>query len=146
MNPPLRSKEDNLALIQGLNSGILEVIATDHAPHSKEEKSKGFNSPFGIIGLDHCFSTLYTYLVKTEKVKLETIIEAMSVAPNKIYGLEDPTIKVGSYANLNIINLQESFILDENFIKSKSKNTPFINQELFGKITHVFYKGKNLKG
>ena len=146
MNPPLRSKEDNLALIEGLNSGVLEVIATDHAPHSKEEKLQGFNSPFGIIGLDHCFSTLYTYLVKTGKVKLETIIEAMSIAPNRVYRLHDASIKIGNDANINIIDLDGSFILDENFIKSKSKNTPFINKKLFGKITHVFYKGKNLKG
>ncbi len=145
MNPPLRSKADNEALIKGLNSGIIDIIATDHAPHSLEEKSNGFDSPFGIIGLDNCFSSLYTHLVKTNKVKLETIIEAMSVTPSRIYKLKDPTLKIGAEANLNIIDLDKEFILDENFIKSKSKNTPFINKKLFGQISHTFYKGKNLK-
>lgn len=134
MNPPLRSKEDHEALIKGLNDGTVEVIATDHAPHARDEKNRPIDkAPFGIIGLQHAFSLLYTYLVKKDLVSLETILDALTVGPAKVLGL-DGTIAIGQKANLCVFDLTKEFVIEESDLKSLSANTPFLGVKCFGKI------------
>ncbi len=142
MNPPLRSKEDREALIRGLNDGTLSVIATDHAPHSEEEKERHISkAPFGIIGLQHCFPLIYTYVVKTGETSLETVLEAMSAAPAKV--LKMPVeFEVGSKADLCVFDLEEKFIIKKEDIVSKASNTPFIGYPCYGKIKYNMIEGK----
>lgn len=142
MNPPLRSKEDHKALIEGLNDKTITVIATDHAPHSREEKNRPLDlSPFGIIGIQHAFCLMYTYLVKKDIVKLETILDALTVGPAKVLRL-DASIETGKTANLCIFDLDEKFVIKEEDIKSKSVNTPFIDVECYGRIKANIINGK----
>lgn len=142
MNPPLRSKEDREALIRGLNDGTLSVIATDHAPHSEEEKEKHISkAPFGIIGLQHCFPLIYTYVVKTGETTLETVLEAMTVGPAKVLGLP-VQFEVGSKANLCVFDLEEQFTIKKEDIVSKASNTPFIGYSCYGKIKYNIIDGK----
>lgn len=142
MNPPLRSIEDHAALIQGLKDGTITVIATDHAPHAREEKAKPIqNAPFGIIGIQHAFSLLYTYLVKKDIVNLKTILNALTVGPADVLRL-NAKVEIGEIANLCIFDLNERFIIKEEDIKSKSVNTPFLNVECYGKIVANILNGR----
>jgi len=142
MNPPLRSKEDHDALIQGLKEGTISVIATDHAPHAREEKAKPIqNAPFGIIGIQHAFPLLYTYLVKKDIVDLKTILNALTVGPADVLRLE-AKVEVGEIANLCVFDLEKSFIIEEKDIKSKSINTPFLGVECYGKIVANILNGQ----
>lgn len=142
MNPPIRSEKDHQALIDGLNNHTLKVIATDHAPHAREEKAKPIqNAPFGIIGIQHAFPLLYTYMVKKGFMKLETILDALTTGPAEVLRL-NADIKVGEDANLCIFDLDQSFVIDENNIKSKSINTPFLGVECFGKIYANIINGR----
>lgn len=142
MNPPLRSKEDLQALINGLNDKTITVISTDHAPHAREEKNKPIqNAPFGIIGIQHAFSLLYTYLVKKGLVDLETILDGMTIGPAKVLGI-DASIQVGRLANLCIFDLDKEYIIKEEDIKSKSINTPFLGVKVAAKIWGNIINGK----
>lgn len=142
MNPPLRSVEDHQALIQGLNDHTIKVIATDHAPHAREEKNKPIqDAPFGIIGIQHAFPLLYTYLVKKNLVSLETILDALTIGPAKVLRL-DADVEVGSLANLCIFDLNEEFEIREEDIQSKSINTPFLGVKCFGKIKANIINGE----
>jgi dihydroorotase len=134
MNPPLRSKEDLNALIKGLNDHTLTVISTDHAPHSREEKNKPIQTaPFGIIGVQHAFSLLYTYLVKKNLVSLDTILDGLTVGPAKVLKM-DASIEENQLANLCIFDLNKEYVIKEEDIKSKSVNTPFLGVNVYGKI------------
>ncbi|MDR1781401.1 MAG: dihydroorotase [Bacilli bacterium] len=134
MNPPLRSSEDVDYLVSGLNDGSIDIIATDHAPHTEEEKSQPFkDAPFGIIGLELAFSLLNTYLVKTNKVSLETILRCLIDNPARIFKIKRK-IAVNEIAFLNIIDLDQDVIYDRGNIKSKSKNTFYLNRLLQGKV------------
>src|SRR4029453_17314435 len=106
MNPPLRADEDRAALIEALLDGTIEAIATDHAPHAREEKEVPFEeAPFVVTGLETAFSALYTQLVEPGVVPLATLLERMSAGPARIYGLDAPTIEVGARANLVLLDL-----------------------------------------
>ena len=145
MNPPLRSVEDHQALIQGLNEGTIPVIATDHAPHAREEKAVSIQkAPFGIIGIQHAFPLLYTYLVKKGLVSLETILDALTIGPAKVLKL-DADVKEGSLANLCIFDLNAQFEITEDSIKSKSINTPFLGVKCFGKIKANIVNGEYIE-
>lgn len=134
MNPPLRSKLDQARLIKGLNEGTLEIIATDHAPHHHDEKLKPIEkAPFGIIGLDFAFASLYTYLVKTNKVQLTTILQAMTYNPAKRFNL-DYGLEVGKTSNITVIDLEATTKITADTIGSKASNTPFLNQEMDSKV------------
>lgn len=134
MNPPLRTMKDVNMIIEGLRDDTIDVICTDHAPHSEYEKGQGFNlAPFGITGLETCVGLVYTYLVKSGVISFEKMIEKMSVNPRKILGLESIQIKEGSKANLTVLNTKAEWIVDKNKFKSKSRNTPFHGSELFCK-------------
>ncbi|RRD94764.1 dihydroorotase [Clostridiales bacterium COT073_COT-073] len=143
MNPPLRGQEDREALIKALADGTIACIATDHAPHSAEEKAKGLNgSPFGIIGLETAFPLLYTELVLKEKLGLYRLVEAMTTAPAGLFGLEGHKLEAGSRADLVLIDLGAEYVIRKQDLVGKSKNTPFAGFQVKGKIDTVFYKGK----
>ena len=143
MNPPLRTAEDRDALIRGLSEDILEVISTDHAPHSEEEKSGGFeNSPFGIVGLETSVGLTVTKLVKPGYITLKQMIEKMSYNPAKILGIDKGTLKEGSVADITIFDADEEYTVDKNDFESKGKNTPFDGYKLFGKVKYTILDGE----
>lgn len=126
MNPPLRGKEDRDALIEGLLDGTIDFIATDHAPHTEEEKAAGLElAPFGIVGLETAFPLLYTHLVKTEIISLQRLIELLTINPAKAFQLPHGKLAVGEVADLVLINLDEKQQIDPQTFLSKGKNTPF---------------------
>lgn len=140
MNPPLRSEEDRLRIIKGIKEGTIEIIATDHAPHTAEEKSKEITkAPSGIIGLETSFSICYENLVLTEEISLMKLIELMSTNPARIYGLEGGEISEGKIADLAIIDLDSEYKIDK--YKSKSSNTPFKDKTLRGEVLYTISEG-----
>ena len=141
MNPPLRSEEDRLRIIKGIKEGTIEIIATDHAPHTVEEKSKEITkAPSGIIGLETSFSICYENLVLTEEISLMKLIELMSTNPARIYGLEGGEISEGKIADLAIIDLDSEYKIDK--YKSKSSNTPFKDKTLRGEVLYTISEGE----
>jgi len=137
MNPPIRSEEDRLALIEGIKDGTIDMIATDHAPHSKEEKSRGLqSSAMGIVGLETAFPILYTKLVKTGVISLERLVELMAINPRKRFGIE---LKSDEYS---VWDLNSKFIIDSNEFASLGRATPFEGEEVYGKLISLIYGGK----
>ena len=141
MNPPIRAKEDRLALIEGILDGTLEMIATDHAPHSLEEKSRGLKSVNGIVGLETAFPVLYTDLVKKGVMSLEPLIKLMSENPSNRFDL-NIEIKEGNKANLTVFDLDNEYVIDAKNFKSMGKSTPFNGKKVFGKCLMNFCKGE----
>ncbi|MBB6452990.1 dihydroorotase [Salirhabdus euzebyi] len=126
MNPPLRSKEDQEALIEGLLDGTIDCIATDHAPHTEEEKQAGFlRAPFGIVGLETAFPLLYTHLVKKKVLTLEQLVTYLTEKPANVFGLPYGKLQVGSVADIVLIDLEKEKAIDKEQFASKGKNTPF---------------------
>lgn len=145
MNPPLRSKEDREACQLALVDGTIDAIATDHAPHAPDEKALDIEkAPFGIIGLETAFPLMYTYFVKTNKIKLDQCIDLMSMNAGELFGLRIGRITKGSTADLVLFDLENEFEVTENFFASKSKNSPFIGRKLFGKTVMTFFEGKKV--
>ncbi len=143
MNPPLRSQEDQAALLEGLLDGTIDMIATDHAPHTSEEKAKGFmNSPFGIVGIETAFAMMYTHFVKTGIMSLEFLIEKMAIAPNQIFKLQIPQVSVGAPANLAVFDLDTAYTINPKDYLSKSSNTPFNGEEVYGMCGLTIYQGE----
>lgn len=143
INPPLRTKKDQKALIDALNKGIIDIIATDHAPHSIEEKEKELSkAPFGISTLDISPSIVYTHLVKSNKISFFKWIEAMSVKPREIMGLPKSELLEGNDADFCLMELDMDVKIDENTLNSKGKNTPFLNTNLQGWVQYTFRKGQ----
>ncbi|MEE0946230.1 MAG: dihydroorotase [Acutalibacteraceae bacterium] len=142
MNPPIRSEEDRLALIEGIKDGTIDVIATDHAPHSAEEKSKGLEkSLMGVVGIETAFAVCYTKLVKSGVITLEKLVELLNVNAVKRFNIGSE-IRVGQKADITVFNLNEKYtVKPENFL-SKGKATPFENEELYGKCKLTFCGGK----
>lgn len=141
MNPPLRSEEDRLRIIKGIKEGTIEIIATDHAPHTKEEKEKEITkAPSGIIGLETSFSVCYENLVLTGEISLMKLIELMSTNPARIYGLDGGKVEEGEVADLAIIDLDSVYKIDK--FKSKSSNTPFKDKNLKGEVIYTISEGK----
>lgn len=133
MNPPIRAEEDRKALIAGILDGTVDMIITDHAPHSEEEKSKGLQaSSMGVVGLEVAFPVLYTNLVKTGVITLEKLLELMNTNPRKIFGI-GTEIKVGEKADLTVYDLEENYNIDSNTFVSKGKATPFDGNNVYGK-------------
>jgi dihydroorotase len=126
MNPPLRSKRDQLALLEGLLDGTIDIIATDHAPHTSEEKEKGMlEAPFGIVGLETAFPLLYTHLVKKEVITLAQLIDKLTVKPANVFGLNYGILKPGASADLTVIDLEKTQPIQPERFLSKGRNTPF---------------------
>jgi dihydroorotase len=143
MNPPLRTKEDVDALKKGLKDGTIDVIATDHAPHSFDEKQVEFQSaPFGIVGLETALGLVVTELVNTGVLTLSQMIEKMSTNPRRILNLPEIRIAEGQDANLTIFDPSAEWIVDTQAFKSKSKNSPFGGRKLMGKPVGVINNGE----
>jgi dihydroorotase len=143
MNPPLRGEEDRRALVEALLDGTIEAVATDHAPHAREEKEVPFEeAPFGVTGLETAFSALYTQLVAPGVVPLATLLERMSAGPARIYGLESPAIEVGAEANLVHIDLEVAWHVDEGSFRSKSANSWLLGSKLRGRVLQTVAAGK----
>lgn len=142
MNPPIRSEQDRIALVEGIKDGTVDMIATDHAPHSKEEKSRGLEkSLMGVVGLETSFPVLYTHLVKTGIITLEKLVELMSVSPGKRFGI-DNEIKEGHAANLAVWNLDDKYTVNPDSFLSMGRATPFEGMEVYGKCLMTMVKGE----
>ena len=141
MNPPIRSEEDRLALIEGLKDGTVDMIATDHAPHSQEEKSKGFDGLMGVVGLEAAFPVLYTGLVKKGVISLEKLVELMSIAPARRFDVEHG-IEVGLPADLTVYDLDEEYVIDPDSFSTKGRFTPFEGCRVTGKCIATYVDGK----
>lgn len=138
MNPPLRSLEDRLALIEGVKDGTVDMIATDHAPHSAEEKSRGLEgSLFGIVGLETAFPVLYTRLVKDGTLTLDRLVELLAINPRKRFNLPFKN-------DFSIWDLSEKFTVDPREFLSKGKSTPFEGEELFARNLLTVRNGKTV--
>jgi dihydroorotase len=143
MNPPLRSESDRTALIEGLKDGVIGAIATDHAPHARHEKEVPFEAaPFGVTGLETAFSALYTHLVESGLVPLETILERMSAGPARAYGLEAPRIAVGAPANLVLLDLKASWRVAEDGFRSRSVNSWLLGETVKGRVRATIAAGR----
>jgi len=133
MNPPLRSKEDQKALLEGLLDGTIDFIATDHAPHTEDEKATGFlKAPFGIVGLETAFPLLYTYLVKTNQLTLKQLVDFLTIIPAETFNLPYGKLAENELADLTLINLDQETKIDKESFHSKSKNTPFNGWDVTG--------------
>lgn len=135
MNPPLRTKRDRYAMITALIDGTIDTIATDHAPHSAEEKSKPFDqAPFGIIGLETSFAVSYTELVKKGFINPMRLIALMSTNAARILGYDGGTLRVGARADIAVIDPEEEWTVNAEDFKSKGRNTPFEGMKLTGRV------------
>lgn len=143
MNPPLRARADVDALIAGLSDGTMEVIATDHAPHSAEEKKRSFlDAPFGIVGSETAFALSYTALVKAGHLTLPQLVEKLSVNPARILGIDKGDISVGHTADLVVADVEHPYVIDVEKLISKGKNSPFGGRTVYGKIELTMVNGE----
>ncbi|MEO8613710.1 MAG: dihydroorotase [Luteolibacter sp.] len=138
MNPPLRTKADNEGLLQGLIEGVFDLIATDHAPHTRFEKSQDFvSAPNGITGLDTALVSLYHYFVATGTFGWDLVVKRYSAEPRRLMGLPAVSIEVGQPAELILFDTEAETTFTPEFMKSKSINTPFVDQTLRGRVDLV---------
>jgi dihydroorotase len=136
MNPPLRSPEDREAILEGILDGTIDMIATDHAPHSDEEKSRGLEkSAMGVVGIETAFPLMYTNLVKTGIISLERLVQLMSSAPRERFGIE-------ADAGFTVFKIDEKYKIDPCDFVSMGKATPFEGDEVYGKCLLTVYGGK----
>jgi dihydroorotase len=142
MNPPLRTQQDIEALWEGLKDGTIDAIASDHAPHSIEEKDVEFDAaPFGILGLETMLPIIITKIVNNGTLSLEDALEKMSVTPRKILNIPVPKIEEGERANMTIFNPTKTWTVDVNKFKSISKNAPYHGWDVTGKVTATINNG-----
>jgi dihydroorotase len=147
MNPPLRADEDRSALIEALRDGTIACVATDHAPHAREEKEAPFEeAPFGVIGLETAFAALYTHLVEPGLLPLETLLERMSVGPARSLGLPEPRIGVGARANLVLLDLETEWTVEERDFRSRSANSWLLGERLRGTVVKTVADGRVVHG
>ena len=146
MNPPLRDAADRDALLEGIADGTVDMIATDHAPHSAEEKSKGLKgSAMGIVGLETAFPLLYTHLVKRQKlIPLEKLVDLMAAAPARRFGLSCNELTGGADANLALWDLGGEYEIDPDKFLSMGRATPFEGWKVFGRCVETLYRGKTV--
>ena len=143
MNPPLRTREDLEALKEGLRLGIMDVIATDHAPHSAEEKAQSIvKSPFGIVGLETALALSYTELVKSGLITLADMAAKLSYNPAKVLGVDKGVLAEGKVADLVIVNTTDEYEIDVDTFLSKGKNTPFHGRKVYGKVLTTIIGGE----
>jgi dihydroorotase len=143
MNPPLRAEDDRSALLEALRDGTIESIATDHAPHARHEKEVPFEAaPFGVTGLETAFAVLYTELVASGLLPLETLLERMSAGPARAYGLDEPRIEVGAPANLVLLDLERRWRVREDGFRSRSANSWLLGRTLQGEVRLTVAAGR----
>ena len=144
MNPPLRSAADREALVEGLCDGTIDAIATDHAPHTAEEKSRGLaGSAMGIVGLETAFPVLYTTLVRSGRIRLERLIEALTEGPCRAFRLEGG-LRVGAPADLTVIDTEEAYTIDPARFRSQGRATPFAGMRVYGRILLTIKDGQTV--
>jgi dihydroorotase len=143
MNPPLRTEDDRVALLDAVRDGTIAAIATDHAPHSPEEKDVPFEAaPFGVTGLETAFAALYTYLVEPGVLTLETVLERMSAGPAGIFGLERPRISVGAPANVTLLDTEAMWRVKHDGFRSRSANSWLLGKRLRGRVLLTVAAGR----
>jgi dihydroorotase len=139
VNPPFREQRDVDALIKAIQTGVVDAIATDHAPHTAEDKTNG--AP-GMVGLEIAFALCYTKLVKNQHITLQKLVQLMSTTPSAMMHLSKGRIKAGMQADFAIVDLENPYLINPDDFMSKSHNTPFVGQEVYGRIIHTVFKGK----
>ncbi|TMV46631.1 dihydroorotase [Paenibacillus mesophilus] len=145
MNPPLRTPKDVEAVIAGLEDGTIDIIVTDHAPHSEEEKARGVQmAPFGIVGFETAFPLLYTKFVRTGRWTLEFLLDRMTSKPAELFGLPWGVLEVGREADLTLVDLETEKAVDPAQFLSKGRNTPFTGWKLFGWPSLTMVAGKTV--
>ena len=143
VNPPLRTKEDKDALIKALKKGTIDMIATDHAPHSKDEKMKSImDAPSGMIGLETALAVCITNLVKPGHLSLMQLLEKMTINPASFYNLEVGQLTEGHKADIVIFDESQSWVVDKKEFVSKAINSPFIGEKLYGRVKYTICNGK----
>ena len=141
MNPPLRSAEDRAALIEGIKDGTIDMIATDHAPHSIEEKSRGLkDSAMGIVGLETAFAALNTHLVKTGVITLEHLIKIMSINPREVFRIKGG-INIGDRADIVLLDTERQWVVDSDKFYSMGKISMFVGRQMVGDIAMTIHRG-----
>ena len=140
--PPIRDLNSKEALIRGIKDGIIDCIATDHAPHTSHDKDTTFDlASCGLIGLESCLGVVKKVLVDEEDMGLLEMIKLLTVSPRKIMGFDNDLLKEGKEAELVLFNEDEKWIFNKNDINSKSYNSPFIDAQLSGRVIHTISKG-----
>ena len=143
VNPPIRSEEDRKALISAISEGIIDAIASDHAPHYEAEKNTTFkDAATGTIGLETLFKASYTKLVREEKIKLSKLVALLTTGPAKILNIKAPAIKVGDKADIAIIDLEKNKKIKKEDFCSKSKNSAFVGQNLYSEVVYTINNGR----
>jgi dihydroorotase len=143
MNPPLRAESDREALVEALRDGTIACVATDHAPHSREEKEQPFEAaPFGVTGLETAFAALNTHLVEPGLVPLATLLERMSAGPARSLGLSEPRLEVGARANLVLLDLETEWTVTESGFRSRSANSWLLGKRLRGTVLTTVADGR----
>lgn len=143
MHPPLRTQDDVDAMIEGLADGTIDVICTDHAPHSIEEKEVEFiYAPNGITGLDTAWSISVKRLLEPNVLTLGELLKKLVINPRKILNIDTPAVKKGNKANLTLFNTDEEWVYSANQVRSKSKNSPYIGEKMKGRAIAVYNKGR----
>ncbi len=143
MHPPLRTADDVTAMIEGLADGTIDVICTDHAPHSVDEKDVEFiYAPNGIIGLETAWSIVCKRLLKPGKLSLQQVFEKLVTNPRRILNLSVPELEVGEQANLTIFSAEEEWVCSKDQIRSRSTNTPYLNETLTGRALAIYNNGQ----
>ena len=142
MNPPLRTEEDRKSIIEGLEDGTIDCIATDHAPHTEEDKADFVKAPNGSIGMETSLGVTLTQLYHNGKFSLMDIARLMSTAPANILKINAGTIKTGANADIALVNVNKVWTVYREKLHGKSKNTPFHGMELKGKVVMTILDGK----
>ena len=141
MNPPLRSAEDRAALIEGIKDGTIDMIATDHAPHSVEEKSRGLkDSAMGIVGLETAFAALNTHLVKKGIITLEHLVQIMSINPRKVFRIQGG-LNIGDRADVVLLDTEREWVVDSNKFYSMGKISMFVGRPMVGDVAMTIHRG-----
>lgn len=143
MNPPLSDEKDRIAVLEGLLDDTIDIISTDHAPHTEEEKNTSYDgAPNGIIGLETAFSVSYTNLVKSGLMTFGKLIDKMSIRPLQLIGAPYPQLKTGVKADLAIVDIDSEYEIDKEKFLSKGRNTPFHGMKVFGNVEMTLHNGK----
>ena len=138
---PFDSQHASLNLIKALKDGTIDCIATDHAPHTIEEKEATFDlAPFGMIGLESCFGAVYKVMVKKNNMNRIDLLKTLTINPRKIMGFEHDLFKKGREAEITVFDPNENWIFNNDDIYSKSKNSPFVGKELIGRVKYTIIK------
>ena len=141
MNPPIRSAEDRAALIEGIKDGTIDMIATDHAPHSLEEKSRGLkDSAMGIVGLETAFAALNTHLVKTGVIDLEHLVKIMSINPRKVFRIQGG-LNIGDRADIVLLDTEREWVVDSDKFYSMGKVSMFVGRPMVGDVAMTIHRG-----